>query len=584
MKAYFKLIMSVPAKDRAKGSGLAVAFQRRSRSVSSDFPNHTAIRLLLSLLALVPSALWVPAVARAQQIPWIGLAANGAQLHGEIGSGHDGPSAEDHFGFEVVAGDFDDDGFDDLASGIPGNDCDIVVSDCGAVQLRFGRALEPLVPWGVLDPAENPNERAEAFDEYGYALAAGDFNNDGHADLAVGAPSPYDPSVGNLDGGEVFVHYGLDVSLGRIQWIAEHAMSEEAGTLPDPPVGFGEIDLGAALASGDFNGDGHDDLAMGDPNYWDSDMGPFGRVFVAHGHVGGLVPYEGFQLEQGLDGLPDAREQWDRFGEALAAGDFNHDGYDDLAIAVPGEDGVGAVLVVYGSPFSLIFANHWYVGSFDLGGPVQDGMRFGEALAAGDFDGDGYDDLAIGSPRHDGGIPPTLIDSGLLTVAYGSESGLTAARLSWFWEEMLYGANSTEPFDNFGAALAAGDFDGDGADDLAVGTHGEDGGLQNSGAVTVLKGRLLEDLGGPARRLRPGPAPNPVDLIPDVENGTPLYGSALASGDFDGNGFDDLAIGATGRNNDSTLLNVGAVAVVYGRLFTDGFESGRSDAWSGVSP
>lgn len=69
----------------------------------------------------------------------------------------------------------------------------------------------------------------------------------------------------------------------------------------------------------------------------------------------------------------------------------------------------------------------------------------------------------------------------------------------------------------------------------------------NSGAVTVLRGRRLEDLGGPARQRRPGLAANPVGLIPDVEDGEPFHGSALAAGDFDGNGSADLAIGATGR-------------------------------------
>ncbi|MGH9797638.1 MAG: FG-GAP repeat protein [Candidatus Polarisedimenticolia bacterium] len=543
---------------------------------------HTqpSTRLLsLSIPALVAAALWAPAPAGAQQIPWIGLAANGAQLLGEVGTGHNSPGAEDHFGFAVAAGDFNGDGFDDLASGIPGNDCDFVVWDCGSVQVRFGREVAPLLPWGVLNPVDNPNEPAEASEENGYALATGDFNNDGHADLAVGVPGDRTDHPANAFGGSAHIHYGLPVAEGGIQWLPEHILREN-DTLPDPP-GSGSpqsFDLGKALAVGDFNGDGHDDLAIGDPQYWIA--GQAGGVWVAHGHVGGLVPFEGFLMRQGLDGLPDVPEAGDQFGHALAAGDFNDDGFDDLAIGVPQEDGVGAVLVVYGSPFSLIFSNHWWFGHFDLGLAPQPGSRFGAALAVGDVDGDGHDDLAVSAPKWDG---LAAEDIGLLTVLYGTPSGLTPQLGTWLWEDVLYGAGNSEAFDDFGRALAAGDFDGNGVDDLAIGIAGENNALADSGAVAVVLGRPGQALPGAARPLRPGPAPNPVGLIPDVESGQPFYGSALAAGDFDGNGFDDLAIGAPGRDVPGAA-NAGGVAVVYGQLFADGFEAGSAGAWSSASP
>ena len=88
----------------------------------------------LALLALGPATPWAPAPAEAQQIPWVGLAAPGAQLHGEIGLYPHSPGGADHLGFAVAAGDFDGDSFDDLASGIPGNDCDVVTWDCGSVR------------------------------------------------------------------------------------------------------------------------------------------------------------------------------------------------------------------------------------------------------------------------------------------------------------------------------------------------------------------------------------------------------------------------------------------------------------------
>jgi hypothetical protein len=75
-------------------------------------------------------------------------------------------------------------------------------------------------------------------------------------------------------------------------------------------------------------------------------------------------------------------------------------------------------------------------------------------------------------------------------------------------------------------------------------------------------------------------------MIPDEGSWLPYYGSSLAAGDFDGNGFSDLAIGAPGRNQEGPpeLLDSGAVAVVFGQLFLDGFETHDAREWSSVAP
>ena len=554
----------------------------------------------LALLALGPATPWAPAPAEAQQIPWVGLAAPGAQLHGEIGLYPHSPGGADHLGFAVAAGDFDGDSFDDLASGIPGNDCDVVTWDCGSVQVRLGGPADPLGVVKTLDPAApGAPEPAEAFDEYGLALAVGDFDHDGKDDLAVGIPG--NEAINATWGleGAVQIHYGLDSSQGSIQPVAEQVLLQGVNGVPfETWAGTGvanEDRFGHALAVGDFDGDGHDDLAMGAPHAKSSALDTSGNVIVAHGHAGGLMPFDGFLMRLGRGGLPDVPEAGEEFGSALAAGDFDGDGFDDLAIGVPIEEQVGAVLVVYGSPASLIFADHWYFSSLALGGEAQPGMRFGLALAAGDFDGDGRDDLAIGAPEFDGQGEPVPFDVGLVSVVYGSQAGLTPARVDRIYEDLLYGAGEGEAFDNFGWALAAGDFDGDGVDDLAIGTPGEDleaSGSGNTGAVSVLAGRRLEGLTGAARQLRPigftpmFPNEDPSGLIPDYRAGEPFYGTSLAAGDFDGNRFSDLAIGAPGRNvyHPSPVGDTGAAAVVYGRLFADGFETGSPGAWSSAVP
>jgi hypothetical protein len=391
--------------------------------------------------------------------------------------------------------------------------------------------------------------------------------------------------------GAVQIHYGLPGSLGSIQSVAEHFFHQ-------PTAPWRDERFGQALAVGDFDGDGYDDLAIGAPQDWRFFADPSldvqaGKVHVAHGHTDGLMPLAAFEMYLGHPGgLPDVREEGDEFGYSLAAGDFNGDGFDDLAIGVPRADDVGKVLVVYGSPVSLIFPSHRYFGSFELDGEAQRGMRFGAALAVGDFDGDGRDDLAIGAPTFDGQGQPQPVDMGIVAVVYGPP--LDPPRVHWTYEHALYGPGNGERFDLFGAALVAADFDGDGSDDLAIGTPGENleiSGHVDTGAVSVVPGRRFQGLTGAPRQLRPigfSPAiPNedPSGLIPDYRDGQPLHGWALAAGDFDGNGFADLATGAPYRDRfDPTQVDTGAVAVLYGRLFADGFETGNVAAWSSTVP
>ena len=184
----------------------------------------------LSRLALGLALTSISLPALAQPLPWVGLGARGARLLAEQGQGHHAPGAADHYGFALAAGDFNADGFDDLAAGIPGNDCDFVVWDCGSVALRFGAAATPLAGVLTLDPngagasGELPPEPAEAFDGYGRALAVGDFNHDGYDDLAVGVPGNDPQTDSEIDGG-VQIHYGLHGSLGSIQWVAEHFLA-----------------------------------------------------------------------------------------------------------------------------------------------------------------------------------------------------------------------------------------------------------------------------------------------------------------------------------------------------------------------
>ncbi|MBZ0088815.1 MAG: FG-GAP repeat protein, partial [Thermoanaerobaculia bacterium] len=405
---------------------------------------------------------------------------------------------------------------------------------------------------------------------------------DGHDDLAVGLPgNDYFSGTGVIGMGGVQLHFGLPDAVGRIQSIAAYSFSQVAGGLL-PGRGLAGERFGAALAFGDFNGDQREDLAVGIPNDavgCGSEDCYGGSVMVVDLDGGGHV--NGYLMSLGLDALPASAAAGDHFGGAVATGDFNGDRFDDLAIGIPGRDSsAGGVLVVFGSEFSLIFGNHQLLDQGVFGEPVEPGDLFGSALAAGDFNGDGFADLAMAAPEEDGNTSGS-IDSGQVIVAYGSAGGLSTVGAPWLSEDGIFGAGS-ESGDRFGSALTAGDFDGDGLADLVIGVFHEGVfGADAYGAAVALRGRPEGLAGSPSRRLFPGDPP--IGMIPGDGNLGAGYGSALATGDFDGNGFADLAIGAPARTPPS-LPQAGAVAVVYGQLFVDGFESRDPFEWAQVAP
>jgi hypothetical protein len=181
------------------------------------------------------------------------------------------------------------------------------------------------------------------------------------------------------------------------------------------------------------------------------------------------------------------------------AADVNNDGFADLVVGVPGENGAaGAVNVLYGTGGGLSGAGSQVF--FQAGGNSESGDQFGYALAAGDFNNDGFADLAVGAPFEDVGRAG---GAGAVSVLYGSANGLTTGGGRLFTQA----GGTVEALDGFGFALAAGNFNNDSFADLAVGASGEAvGSAGQAGAVSVLAGsagglttsgaRLFTQVGG----------------------------------------------------------------------------------------
>ena len=221
----------------------------------------------------------------------------------------------------------------------------------------------------------------------------------------------------------------------------------------------------------DFNGDGFDDLAIGVPSEGVGGAAFAGAVNVVYGSPGGLAGTNQVLIQANP-------EAGDLFGFAVAKGDFNADGFTDLAVGAPHEDvgGVvlaGAVNVFYGSAAGLPASSQ-----VRLQANPEDSDQFGFALDAGLFNDDNVMDLAVGAPGETVG---GRRGAGAVSVFYGSAAGLPATS-----QTLLQG--NPEPGDNFGAALVAGFFNAD-QGDLAVGAPREDvGSAGGAGAVNVFYG------------------------------------------------------------------------------------------------
>lgn len=316
----------------------------------------------------------------------------------------------------------------------------------------------------------------------------------------------------------------------------------------------------SGMVSADFDGDGVSDLAVSEANA--------GRIRVYRGQpweVGGNSPVIRF-LSITID-TP-------FFNTEVAAGDFDGDGRDELVLGAPaanvaGLSDAGAVYVYdRATNGAWSMQEEIRLGESGYAGPPQQSEQLGGSLGVGNFNGDDYEDLAIGLALRDVNGDNA---AGAVLVVYGSPAGLTSAGHRFFDRDDPLVPGSAHAFDLFGLSLASADFDDDGYDDLAVAARGAhcnlDGTGPRGGGVTILRGAPAGLSAAFSQWFAPGQDGVPGPCADGSPEEIHMFGSTLVARRLTFDLYADLVIGAPESGSG------GAVIALYGQpggLATEG--------------
>ena len=493
-----------------------------------------------------------------------------SSLDGTTGFRLDGEGSGDGAGRSVSsAGDVNGDGFDDVIVGAWFGDS-ATTNSTGTGYVVFGRSggFASGIDLSSLDGASG--FRLDGVTQSDYTgdsvSSAGDVNGDGFDDLIIGARSA-DPG-GDAEAGSSYILFGKSGGFASV--INLGALDGTTGFRLDGDSA-GDRSGYSVSSAGDVNGDGFGDLIVGalgaDPNgsYSGSSYVVFGKSegFSSAINLALLNGSTGFQL----NGVSDS----DRSGRSVSsAGDVNGDGLADLIVGADRADS----LVESGSSYVVFGRSSGFTPQINLStlngttGVRLDGVmpfdRSGFSVSsAGDVNGDGFDDLITGAYNGDAG-------AGASYVVFGKSGGFASAinlsTLDGTTGFRLIGEDN----DVAGKSVSgAGDVNGDGFDDLFVGDYGADfNAASGSGSSYVVFGKS----GGFASAMNLSTLDGTIGFRLDgVAAGEGSGRPVSTAGDVNGDGFDDLIIGA--RLADPNGMDSGSSYVVFGGNFTGGVET-----------
>ena len=498
----------------------------------------------------VDEAVVVPPTPQVSTVDLASLGTSGFQINGA--------TADDTSGFSVSsAGDVNGDGYGDLLIGAylanP-----TLRNDAGSSYVIFGKASG----LGTIDLANLGTSGfringALARDYSGRSVSsAGDVNGDGYGDIIIGANGA-DPST-KTDAGSSYVIFGKRSGFGTI----DLASLGTSGFRIDGATA-GDNSGRSVSSAGDVNGDGYGDIIVGAYAADPSGRSNAGSSYVVYGKASGFGTIDlanlgtsGFQINGAVAN--------DFSGYAVSsAGDINGDGYGDLLIGAylagpSGRAEAGSSYVVYGKASGLGTIDLANLGTsgFQLNGAVANDRSGISVSSAGDVNGDGYGDIIIGAHL---AYPSGNTGAGSSYVIFGKASGLGTIDLANLGTSGFQ-INGAVTNDRSGISVSsAGDVNGDGYGDLIIGANQADpSGRSNAGSSYVVYGKAsgfgtidLANLGTSGFQINGA-----------VANDLSGY-SVSAAGDVDGDGYDDLIVGAYGAN-PSGKNDAGSSYVIFG--------------------
>ena len=471
-----------------------------------------------------------------------------------------------------AAGDVNGDGFDDLLIGAqkastPNN------SSAGEVSIVFGGSSVGASGTFQLSSIDGINgftlQGNSGSDALGSSIAAaGDINQDGTADIIVGAINAQ-PTGSSNNVGEAYVIFGSS-SIANTT-LPVFNLADVDGTIGFVVNGITDEDeSGKSVTNLDFNGDGFSDLLIGAPNAEESTQSREGETYIVFGGAGlrGTASVSLSTLN-GADGVRITGEAQDDFSGAsvASAGDINNDGTPDIII---GSTGLDAATVSNRGAAHIVFGGQSLGATADLAN-LQDGTKgfrlLGEAASdaagssvsgIGDINGDGVDDFIVGARGAEGAGN----NAGEAYVIFGKSSGS-------FSSSTLPPSSSTDGFTlngisgnvNVGRTVSAlGDVNNDGIDDFLVASSAGAGeAFVVFGGQTFGTAINLSDLGGAVSGSR---------IAGLSSNDFLSFREVRQAGDVNGDGIADIIIGSPRGDNGGS--DSGETYVVFGSASTFG--------------